>query len=483
MNKNFQRLAALILLLALSSCLPSYAQGGRCPANGQPLPTAAERQFTPPIKLLRCFLTAAEINLVRSSIDHNAQTTVNDPAVRERGTESGRIGAPASERRADRGLTAMHAILDDDMRPGAVIRKYIPNSDVGGFLYGRTVIGSPDSPIVVSTNTVRGFVGLERNTQGLDAGETVGALGLDFETGESGQFTDDSPIPFRRQVAREVLRNGLHSIRHRMSTQGANDARIPLAKDLNDAVEDTEPSLDDRSFEMNRQGQENPYTGLGISDNIGLLTLSSRDAADATYPLVLNEEDVMTTPTPLAHGDQLLRRGVNGKEILVAKYIKITNRDGSVTAHWRLSKDLSPADLAYYVGLIEAGSGAGCRRGRLMPLTRRETPDGPVWVRPPFRPEDYAAPAEAVRLFEAGGETSRARRLSSLCATRLSATTSRWAARSAVAGRGSCCSKRAASSGWRWRPRPRVSARSCPFLPAGPGSSRAPGTLCVPSRW
>jgi hypothetical protein len=35
-----------------------------------------------------------------------------------------------------------------------------------------------------------------------------------------------------------------------------------------------------------------------------------------------------------------------------------------------------------------------------MPLTRRETPDGPVWVRPPFRPEDYAAPPDAVRLFE-----------------------------------------------------------------------------------
>jgi hypothetical protein len=35
-----------------------------------------------------------------------------------------------------------------------------------------------------------------------------------------------------------------------------------------------------------------------------------------------------------------------------------------------------------------------------MPLTRRDTPDGPVWVRPPFRPEDYTAPPEAVRLFE-----------------------------------------------------------------------------------
>jgi hypothetical protein len=35
-----------------------------------------------------------------------------------------------------------------------------------------------------------------------------------------------------------------------------------------------------------------------------------------------------------------------------------------------------------------------------MPLVRRDTPEGPAWVRPPFRPEDYTAPAEAIRLFE-----------------------------------------------------------------------------------
>ncbi len=35
-----------------------------------------------------------------------------------------------------------------------------------------------------------------------------------------------------------------------------------------------------------------------------------------------------------------------------------------------------------------------------MPLTRRDTPDGVVWVRPPFQAEDHAAPPDAVRLFE-----------------------------------------------------------------------------------
>jgi hypothetical protein len=35
-----------------------------------------------------------------------------------------------------------------------------------------------------------------------------------------------------------------------------------------------------------------------------------------------------------------------------------------------------------------------------MPLVRRDTVEGRVWIRPPFRPEDYTAPAEAIRLFE-----------------------------------------------------------------------------------
>jgi hypothetical protein len=350
--KNPQRVL-LALLLTLST-FPAWAQGpGRCPANGRPLPTAEERQFLVPAKLLRCFMTVAEISLVRSSIDHNAQTTLSDPAF-----ESGTLNPDGSPRPAlsdeqIENLTKMHSILDEDMRRGAVIRKFIPNSDVGGFLFGRTVIGSPDSPIVVSTNTVRGFVGLERNTQGLNAAETVGALGLDFETGATGQFTDDSPIPFRRQVSKEVQRNGLHSIRHRMSGQGAIDAEIPLAKDLNDFVESSTPSLDDRSFEMNRQGQDNPYTGLGMSDNIGLLTLTTRDAPDATYPLRLNQENVMTVPTPLAPGDQLWRRGVrNGRETLIARYVRMTLPDGTASARWRLSADLSAEDVAYYERLI-----------------------------------------------------------------------------------------------------------------------------------
>jgi hypothetical protein len=353
-NSLSLRVVLLSLLLALTAGAASArdAAAGRCPASAAPLPSATERQFIVPAKLLRCFLSPAQIQTAASSIGHDAQTTVTDPAF-----ESGELNPDGSLRPPVTAaqlaaLALMHSVLDDDMRAGATIRKFIANSDVGGFLYGRTVIGSPSAPIVVSTNTVRGFVGLERNTQGLDAGETIGALGLDYESTPTGQFTDASPLPFHRQVAAEVIAHGLHSIRHHMSAQGAIDAKIPLARDLNDYVGDHEPSLDNRSFEMNRQGQTNPYTGLGISDNIGLLTLRPDDAPDAVYPLHLNEEDVMTVPTPLVHGDELFRRTVDGQETLIARYLKYTE-DGTVTHRWDLSRHLSAADRAYYRQLVQ----------------------------------------------------------------------------------------------------------------------------------
>ncbi len=175
----------------------------------------------------------------------------------------------------------------------------------------------------------------------------------DYESTPTGQFTDQSPIPLHRQVSVEVRVHGLHSIRHHMSAQGASDARIPLARDLYDSIQASTPSLDDRSLEMNRKGQTNPYTGLGISDNIGLLTLRGDDPPDTVYPLHLNEEDVMTVPTPLASGDALLRRTVDDQETVIARYDKAVNADGSVTHRWVLSRELSAADRAYYQGLIQ----------------------------------------------------------------------------------------------------------------------------------
>jgi hypothetical protein len=360
MNKNSTLKLLLLALLVAFSSTASYAREGAstgfCPASPRPLPSAEERQNLVPEHLLRCFMTVHEIAVVRSTRYHDAQTTVTDPQF-----ASGELNPDGSLRpplTADQlaELAKMHSILDEDMRAGAVLRKFIANSDVGGFLYGRTVIGSPSSPIVVSTNTVRGFVGLERNTQGLDAGGTVAGLGLDYETTATGQFTDASTIPLKRQLSAEILQHGLHSIRHHMSAQGAIDAKIPLARDLNDFVGNTTPGLDNRSFEMNRQGEANPYTGLGISDNIGLLTQNPNDLPGTTYPLHVNEEDVMTVPTPLAAGDQIFRRATNGVETVIARYTRFTQQDGTPGLHWVLAPHLSAADRAYYRGLIQAAA-------------------------------------------------------------------------------------------------------------------------------
>ncbi len=354
MNPKLRRSLLFIpLSLALFAQTALAANPGQCPAIHRPMPTAEERQRLEPLFILRCFMSTDEIDLVTSSIDHDAQTTASDPAF-----DSGRLN-PDGSRRPPLSATQiatlikMHSILDSDMRAGAVIRKFIPNSDVGGFLFGRTVIGSPSSPQVVTTNTVRGFVGLERNTNGLGAGETVAALGLDFETGSLGQFTDATSIPFRRKVSAEILAHGLHSIRHIMIAQGASDAKIPLAKDLRDAAIAAVARFSSRSLEMNRSGQSNPYTGLGISEDIGLLTLKVNDG-DAGYPLHLNEEDVMTVPTPLAVGDELLRRKADGSdrsERVVARYLPVANPDGTVTHRWVVARNLPRALARYYNGL------------------------------------------------------------------------------------------------------------------------------------
>ncbi|HEV7671858.1 MAG TPA: hypothetical protein VGS22_25330 [Thermoanaerobaculia bacterium] len=346
-------LLLVALLAALFAQASLAANPGQCPAIHRPMPTAEERQHLEPLFLLRCFLSIDEIDLVAGSLDHDAQTSVTDPAF-----DSGELNPDGSLRPPLSGaqiaaLIKMHSVLDPDMRAGAIIRKFIPNSDVGGFLFGRTVIGSPASPQVVTTNTVRGFVGLERNTNGLGAGETVAALGLDFETTALGQFTDATQIPFRRKVAAEILAHGLHSIRHIMVAQGASDAKIPLAKDLREAAVAAAALFSSRSFEMNRNGQSNPYTGLGYSADIGLLTLKVNDG-DAGYPLHLNEEDVMTVPTPLAVGDELLRRKADGSdrsERVVARYLPVRNPDGTVTNQWVVARNLPRALALYYSGL------------------------------------------------------------------------------------------------------------------------------------
>jgi hypothetical protein len=344
------RVGVAVLSLLLTVLSAGAAWAASCPANGAPLPTAAERQALVPIVLLRCFLPEDEIGVIIGTIGHDPQSSSTNPLF-----DSGKLNPDGSLRPPlDEAETAalidMHTILDQDMSAGAILRKFVPNGDVGGFLYGRTVISSKGSLVVVTTNTVRGFVGLERNTLGLDDGQAIAALGLDYETTPRGQFTDAiAGSTYRRQVAIEIQRHGLHSIRHIMSAQGASQAEIPLGQDLIAAVAAAAPALAGRTVEMNRQGQTNPYNGLGISDDIGLMVLQRRNQE---YPLHLNEEDVMVVPTPLAAGDVLLRRSLRGEETQIAVYVEVTTDDGGVAAAWQLSPDLSAADVAYYQRLI-----------------------------------------------------------------------------------------------------------------------------------
>src|ERR1700692_2666145 len=70
------RVVALVVLLA---CGATAAWPASCPANGAPLPTAAERQAMAPIAIVRCFLPAAGGGVIMASIGHDPQASLTDP--------------------------------------------------------------------------------------------------------------------------------------------------------------------------------------------------------------------------------------------------------------------------------------------------------------------------------------------------------------------------------------------------------------------
>ena len=277
-NTAILRASLLALLVALSTTAAYARNPYLCPVSGKPLPTAEQRQFTVPARLLPCFLTPVEIAAIYLSIGHDAQTTVTDPQY-----ASGELNPDGSLRPP---LTAeqAEALAQDALGPGRrharrrrhpqvhrkLGRRRLSLWPHGDRLARRSPLWSPPTPSAASW-------GWSATPRGSRRAPRSAPSGLDYETTTTGQFTDASPLPFRRQVSQEVRRHGLHSIRHHMSAQGASDAKIPLARDLEDYVQGHDPSLDGRSFEMNRQGQDNPYTGLGMSDDIGLLTLDEND--------------------------------------------------------------------------------------------------------------------------------------------------------------------------------------------------------------
>src|SRR5947209_8938737 len=88
------RTSVLALLVTLCTSAAYARNPSLCPVSGKPLPTAAQRQFTVPARLLPCFLTPAEIAAIYSSIGHDAQTTVTDPAFESVELKTGRPRRP-----------------------------------------------------------------------------------------------------------------------------------------------------------------------------------------------------------------------------------------------------------------------------------------------------------------------------------------------------------------------------------------------------
>jgi hypothetical protein len=193
---------------------------------------------------------------------------------------------------------------------------------------------------------MRGDIGLARNSDGLNADETVGRLGLDYEhnphgehagVDRQGQFTDQTKTG-EVSVATEVKKNGLHYIEQPMSASQADKAQVPLAHDLYELAQ-SESANPDRFVETPRKGgQDNPYTGTGATAPNNL----------EGFEAAINQE-LKAGEHALVEGAQLKVRGATaGADQVVATY---QNVDGKL--EWVLSPELPPEKAAYYQGLID----------------------------------------------------------------------------------------------------------------------------------
>src|ERR1700730_8671944 len=109
------RVVALYVLLALAA---TAAWPASCPANGAPLPTAAERQVMVPIAILRCFLPETEVRVIIGSIGHDPQATLTDPAYDAGKQNPDGSLRPPLEGEEIAALIDMHTVLDPDMSDG-----------------------------------------------------------------------------------------------------------------------------------------------------------------------------------------------------------------------------------------------------------------------------------------------------------------------------------------------------------------------------
>ena len=253
------------------------------------------------------------------------------------------------------------AALHEDVGEGSIMRKFVPNDRLGGLLH-------PESPY---STAISGDVGLARNSHGLNAVETIGTLGLDYEhyrhdprymadnpNGRRGQYTD-MDAHGNLSLGQEIHENGLHYVNVPMDDKLVAGVTVQAGPTLYKHAQDTGADILPHLVERPRAGrkvkgddrslgaQDNPYTGTTATASNLLVNEHGQPHADR-----VNQEMSLNGPHQMTEGSRLWRRGVDGADTPVATLRRIPQADGTDKHVWELHPDLPEPLRQYYESQI-----------------------------------------------------------------------------------------------------------------------------------
>lgn len=285
-------------------------------------------------------------------------------------SSDGTMRVPMTDKEKD-ALLKGHAILARDNVVDADMRKVIPNNQVGGMLGGVPAPGAEKlGP------SVRGSVGLARNTEGMNAEETISALGLDYEhnpsvdakpaagkktKGKGGNFTEMDSAG-RVTMSDEVERDGLHYVDFKMTPEMAQHAGVAMSQDLIDRAKgsrDTEiAALGGKAHAQEKSRRDDPFAATGSTSSNAMTQKAGAQAGQEFQP-VLNQELNLNPKKKAAGpgeagfeldaGAQIKRRGNRaGQDKVIATLVEKADKDGKIVKEWELDAGLERNERGHY---------------------------------------------------------------------------------------------------------------------------------------
>lgn len=285
-------------------------------------------------------------------------------------SSDGTTRAPMTEKEKA-ALLKGHALLAEDNKEGADMRKVIPNNGVGAMLAGQPSPGAEKlGP------SVRGSVGLARNTEGMNAEETVAALGLDYEHNPS---TDAKPAAGKKKkgswgnytemdssgkvtVSDEVERDGLHYLDFKMTKEMEQHAGVAMSQDLIDKAKASKDpkvaALGTRGHAQEKSRQDDPFAATGATSSNALVQKHGAGAGQQ-FDTVLNQELNLNPKRKsagpgeagfeLEAGAQLKKRGNKaGQDKVIATLVEKADKDGKIVKEWELDAGLEKNERGHY---------------------------------------------------------------------------------------------------------------------------------------